>query len=110
MNWEEAKSRTIAQWEGIRDSIGKVDEVTLLTDINAVSDLCQLAKTEAFEHGDIVKCHFCPAYEQFGGCKEVCGELSDLVARKEWDEMREMIQGFIDTLRTMKPPAEHTVH
>ena len=110
MNWEEAKTGTITQWEAIRDSIGVSDEVTLLTDINAVSDLCQLAKGEAVQHDDLVKCHFCPAYEQFGGCKQVCGELSDLAVRKDFDAMRDMIQSFIDRLQTLDPPPEPHAH
>jgi hypothetical protein len=110
MQWEEAKRNTLTLWSSIRDSIGTADPVTLLTEINGITDLCVVSRSEAQEHGDLVKCHYCPAYSQFGGCKDVCGELSDLVARKQWDELRAMIQGFIDTLETMETPPEPVAH
>ena len=110
MNWEEAKRNTIEVWSSIRDSIGTADELELLTEINSIDDLCVLSRNEASEHGDNVKCHFCPAYQQFGGCKAVCGELSELVTRKEWDAMRGIVQNFIDTIETMELPADHSVH
>jgi hypothetical protein len=104
MNWQEAKRSTIAIWQSIHDSIGTTDPVSLLTEINGITDLCALAKDEATTHGDLAKCHYCPAYEQFGGCQEVSAMLSDLVVRHEWQELRARIEDFIARLERMDAP------
>lgn len=104
MNWEDAKKSTIDTWRSIYDSVGTADPVTLLTEINAIGDLCELAKEEATPAHDLDKCHYCPAYQQFGGCREVSAMLSELVARHEWPELRARIQGFIHQLEHMEAP------
>jgi hypothetical protein len=104
MNWEAAKQSTLDMWRSIHASVGTADPLTLLTEINAVTDLCGLAKEEATAKSDPVKCHYCPAYEQFGGCREVSAALSELVARREWIELRERIESFIDRLERMEAP------
>ena len=104
MNWEAAKQSTLEMWRSIHASVGTADPVTLLTEINAVTDLCALAKEEAAAKSDLVKCHYCPAYEQFGGCREVSAALSELVARREWTELRKRIEDFIDRLEHMEAP------
>ena len=104
MNWEAAKQSTLQMWRSIHASVGTADAVTLLSEINAVTDLCALAKEEADTRGDLAKCHYCPAYEQFGGCREVSAALSELVARREWTELRGRIESFIDRLERMEAP------
>jgi hypothetical protein len=104
MNWDEAKQTTLALWRSIHDSVGQADPVALLTDINGISDLCALAKEEAETAHDLVKCHYCPAYEQFGGCREVSALLSELVARRDWPELRARIATFIQQLEKMEAP------
>ena len=104
MNWVEAKRSTLVLWQSIYDSVGTADPVTLLTEINAISDLCALARDEATAHGDLAKCHYCPAYEQFGGCREVSSMLSELVAKRDWDELRTRIKQFISQLDRMETP------
>lgn len=104
MNWEEAKRSTLELWRGIHASVGVADPVALLTEINAVSDLCALAKEEAQSASGLVKCQYCPAYEQFGGCREVSAELSELVARRAWPELEAQIAGFIERLERMEAP------
>jgi hypothetical protein len=104
MNWEEAKHSTIDLWRSIHASVGTADSLSLLTEINAVTDLCALAKEEASAKNDTAKCSYCPAYEQFGGCREVSAALSELVARREWGELRGRIESFIDRLEHMEAP------
>ena len=104
MNWEEAKQNTLNLWRSIYDSVGEADPVSLLTEINVISDLCALAKEESNAAHDLVKCHYCPAYQQFGGCSQVSGLLSELVARRDWAELRVQIAAFIQQLERMEAP------
>jgi hypothetical protein len=111
MNWEEAKQSTLRLWRSIHDSVGRADAVSLLTEINAISDLCELAKEEATTRRDLAKCHYCPAYEQFGGCREASGLLSELAARRDWPELRLQIASFIRQLeRTEAPGPLQIIH
>jgi hypothetical protein len=104
MNWEEAKQNTLRMWRSIHDAVGVADPVTLLTEINAIGDLCTLAKEEAAPAHDLASCHYCPAYQQFGGCREVSALLSELVAERDWPELRRRIEGFIQQLERMEAP------
>ncbi|HVR28993.1 MAG TPA: hypothetical protein VMS86_05605 [Thermoanaerobaculia bacterium] len=104
MNWEDAKQSTLRLWRSIYDSVGEADPVALLTEINAISDLCAVAKEEAAVAHDLDKCHYCPAYQQFGGCRQVSALLSELVARRDWPELRVQISSFIQQLERMEAP------
>jgi hypothetical protein len=104
MDWQEAKQNTLQVWSAILASLGRQDEVGLLTEINAITDLCEMAKEVA--HGDLKTCLYCPAYQQFGGCREVSAKLSELVVDKDWAELRRMVQQVIGQLEGMRLPPE----
>jgi hypothetical protein len=104
MNWEDAKQSTLRLWRTIYDAVGREEPLTLLTEINAISDLCTLASEEAHTVHDLASCHYCPAYQQFGGCRSVSALLSELVARRDWPELRLQISSFIDQLERMEAP------
>jgi hypothetical protein len=112
MNWQEAKESTLRLWQSIYDSVGTADPVQLLTEINAIGDLCSLAKEEAETQHELAKCNYCPAFQQFGGCREVSGILSELVAERKWEELRANIRQFMRQLERMEAPGalEPTVH
>jgi hypothetical protein len=105
MDWHQAHDSTLALWVGIRDRIGEADPVELLTDINTVNDMCVKAKEEAgapWGH-----CHYCLFYQQYGGCKEVSGRMSEAIVSKDWGELRRLLDDFIAHLRQMEiPPPE----
>jgi hypothetical protein len=104
MNWEEAKQSTLRFWRSIYDSIETADPIELLTEINTITDLCEVAKEEAETVHDLAKCHYCPAYEQFGGCRPASAALSELVAERNWPELRLRIGEFIAQLEGMRAP------
>lgn len=99
MEWNEAKSNTLDTWGRIRRAVDKKDELELLTEINAICDLCVAAKQDAGEGNE--PCPHCPAYEQFGGCRQVNAEMSALVVEKDWDGLRQAVDDFIADLRDM---------
>lgn len=105
MTWKEAQEGTIRQWTGIRDSVGTADTVTLLTDINAVCDLCSKSD-EAKGETPFGRCDYCLFYQQFGGCKEVSARMSELVAERRWDEVRALVDDMIAKTRVMELPPD----
>lgn len=104
MDWQQAKNGTLRQWLGIRDSIESEDEVRLLTEINAVCDLCDTARSEA--PGPEERCDHCHFYQQFGGCQEINWTMTQRVTERDWDGLRALVDGFIAQLREMDRPAE----
>ena len=100
MDWEEARNGTLREWERIRASIGRAEEVALLADINAVCDLCRVASEEAGEGGD--RCASCLGFEQFGGCQEANLAMSELVVAKDWDGLRGLVDNFIEALTNLE--------
>jgi hypothetical protein len=99
MSWTEAIEATHRQWTAIRDSIGEADEVELLTEINAVCDLCE--KAEAEEGSGIGRCRRCLFYQRFGGCQEVSARMSEAVIERDWDRLRHLVDETIGGLRSL---------
>ena len=105
MTWKEAQEGTIRQWESIRDAIGTADTVTLLTEINAVCDLCEKSD-EVKGETPFGRCDYCLFYQQFGGCREVSARLSELTVDGRLDEVRALVDDMIAKTALMKVPAE----
>ena len=74
MEWAEAKERTLELWTRIRRMADEPDELALLTEINAMCDLCDKAREEAGVES-LEMCPHCLAYQQFGGCRAVNAEI-----------------------------------
>lgn len=102
MDWQEAKNGTIRQWIRVRDCVASEDEVLLLTEINAVCDLCEISRAEA--PGPEERCDYCHFYQQFGGCQEISWQMTQRVTEHDWDGLRELIDGFIGRLHEMDRP------
>ena len=103
MDWQEARESTIELWQGIAKAVDRQDPVELLTEINAVCDLCFAAHEQAPAALD--RCRHCLAFQQFGGCREVNGLMSEKVVEKDWDGLRELIDQFISLLEGLETPA-----
>ena len=104
MTWNEAKTGTIRQWEAIRDAIGSADTVELLTEINAVCDLCEKSDQEAGT--PFGRCNSCLFLQQFGGCREVSARLSELVVSGKLDEVRVLVDDMIRKTESLVLPEE----
>ena len=103
MTWKEAINGTVRQWTTIRDAIGVAEPVDLLAEINAVCDLCE--KSEAEAGSAIERCRYCLFYQQFGGCQEMSGRMSEAVIEKDWDRLRLLVDQMIEGLGTLEAPA-----
>lgn len=99
MDWKEARDSTLVYWKELRDVLHEKDETELLTDINAVNDLCQKARNEA--DGAWGRCRFCIAYQQFGGCTGVSLRMSECVVDRDLAALRELVDWFIEQLESL---------
>lgn len=99
MDWQEAQRAALANWRGIREAIGGHDEVELLTEINAVFSFCEKAEESA--GSPIGRCRHCLAYQQFGGCRGISGEMSLRVAKRDWEGLTELVDTFIRQLEEL---------
>jgi hypothetical protein len=106
MNWTEAIEGTLRQWTAIRDSIGEADEVELLTEVNAVCDLCE--KSDDEQGSGVGRCRQCLFYQQFGGCQDVSLRMGEAIIEKDWDRLRRLIDETIHGLRSLTLPVEAT--
>ena len=103
MDWEEARDRELAHWLAVREAVSTTSQVELLTEINAADALCQKSREEA--DGAPGFCDRCLFYQQFGGCRAATGRMSDLVAAREWEGLRELLDDYIAHLRALRVPA-----
>ena len=102
MDWAEAKEGTLKLWRRIRRLLDEPDELKLLTEINAMCDLCDAAREQ--EPESLEMCGHCLAYQQFGGCRAVNAEMSELVVAREWEELKVRVDGFIESLKGIELP------
>jgi hypothetical protein len=102
MSWNEARESTLRQWSTIRGLVGTADTVTLLTEINAVCDLCE--KSDQVAGTGIGRCDYCLFYQQFGGCQEISARMSEAVVEKDWDKVRSLIDEMIGKMKTLELP------
>lgn len=102
MSWEEARNRELAHWSAVREAVGTASQVELLTEINAADALCEKSRAEAGE--GLSFCDRCLFYQQFGGCREVTGRMSDRAAARDWEGLRELLDGYIAHLRALRVP------
>jgi hypothetical protein len=101
MNWEEARNRELAHWSAVRDAIGAAGSLELLIEINASNAFCDKARET---DGPIDYCARCLFYRQFGGCRESSGRMSELVAQRDWQGLRALVDEFIADLHTFAVP------
>ena len=99
MSWEEARDRELAHWSAVRDAIGTASQVELLTEINAADAFCERAREETADPAGL--CSRCLFYQQFGGCRATGGRMSERVAERDWEGLREMVDEVIGRLRAL---------
>ena len=103
MSWEEARNRELAHWSAVRDAIGTASPVELLTEINAADAFCEKAREEACGPAEL--CARCLFYQQFGGCRETGGRMSEQVAARDWEGLQAMVNEVIAHVRALEVPA-----
>ena len=90
MDWQTAKGKTLEYWIKVRDSLDTLDEVELLREINAVNDLCEVAKEES--HGE------------FGGCMGISLRMSECIVDGRMEELHILVDEFISNLEGLQIP------
>jgi hypothetical protein len=103
MSWEEARQREIAHWSALRDAIGTAAPVELLTEINAADAFCEKVREGADEPVDF--CSRCLFFQQFGGCRETGGRMSERVAAGDREGLRVLVDQVISQLRALDIPS-----
>jgi hypothetical protein len=102
MSWEEARDRELAHWSAIRDTIGTAAPVELLIEVNAADAFCDKARDEAGDPIDM--CTRCLFYQQFGGCRQTSGRMSERIAERDWEGLRAMVDEVIAHVRALEVP------
>jgi len=106
MSWEDARKHELAHWTTVRDAIGTADPVELLTEINATDAFCEKVRvgTGGLAGEPVDYCSRCLFYEQFGGCRETSGRMSERVAAGDREGLRVMVNNVISQLRELDVP------
>ena len=100
LSWEQARNRELDHWSAIRDVIGTASPVELITEINAADALCE--KSREGGEGPIDYCGRCLFYQQFGGCRQPSGRMSESVAARDWEGLRLQVDEIIAHLRALE--------
>jgi hypothetical protein len=108
-DWADARRRTVAKWQAIRFAAGHEHPLDLLEEVNAADALCAEADKERDAAGEGRRCDHCLMYQQFGGCQEVLGRLSERIAAHDWPAVRSYADEMLARLQALEPPASGPV-
>jgi hypothetical protein len=106
ITWTDARTLTLAKWRDIQTALAEPDPLELITEINAVCSLCERAKAEAKLHGAWWPCRYCAAFEQFGGCADLQGRLTEAIVRSDWQRASALVAEAIADLEALELPPQ----
>ncbi|MBI3921168.1 MAG: hypothetical protein HY318_07100 [Armatimonadetes bacterium] len=112
MDWNEAKAQCLVKWERISDQVGRANSAQLLREVTEPCALChkaddrQAAAQDAGGPRAKLKCLFCLAYTDYGGCLDRIDDLTSAVVSEEWDTVRDRVEDMIAWINKMELPAE----
>lgn len=107
ITWTDAKALTLAKWRDIQTALAQPDSLELITEINTVCSLCERAKEHARSHGTRLTCRYCLAFQQFGGCSDLRGHLSEAISRNDWEKAGELVAKAIADLEALELPPQN---
>lgn len=103
LEWQAARESVAEIWTRIRDGALSLDEVEMLTEINAVCDFCSVAKRAS--GGTLDPCPYCPFYEQFGGCQPITLAIGERLVAGDRQAIAEIASQFLADLERLELPA-----
>ena len=77
VRWEQAQRRAVKHWQRIVDGIGRRDTLAVVSEINELSALCEMAREDA--GGEAERCAHCVVFGDAGQCVDTRLDISALL-------------------------------
>ena len=86
VRWDQAQRRAVKHWQRILDGIGRRDALAVVSEINELSALCEMAREDA--GGEAGRCAHCVVFADANQCVDTRLDISALVLDGRLDEAR----------------------
>ena len=101
MEWTEARDRNLRRWREILDGIGRTDRTALLTRINEVSEVCELARDDAGAAPE--RCAHCLVFTSGEECLDTRWKITQALLEDELDTARALVRGVVARTAAARP-------
>lgn len=101
VRWNKAQERSVRHWRGILDSIGRRDAMAIVSELNELSALCEMAGEES--GGEARRCRHCVVFQDAGGCADTRLHISGALLSGEMDEARAATLAVIELITDARP-------
>lgn len=102
VRWNEAQERSVKHWRRILDSIGRRNALAVVSELNELSALCEMAGEEA--GGEDERCSHCVVFGDARQCADTRLDISAFVLNGEMDQARAATQAVVDRIAAATPP------
>jgi hypothetical protein len=99
--WNEAQRRSIRHWRRILDSIGRRDAMAIVSELNELSALCEMAREDA--GSDAERCRHCVVFASADDCTETRMDISAFVLNGELDQARAATLAVVERIQDASP-------
>ncbi len=100
--WDQAQRRSIRHWHRILDSIGRRDAIAVVTELNELSALCEMAGEDA--GGDTKRCRHCVVFSSAENCVDTRMDISAFVLNGQLDKARAATLAVVERIQAASPP------
>jgi len=100
--WDQAQRRSIRHWHRILDSIGRRDAMAVVSELNELSALCEMACEEA--GSDTERCRHCVVFTSAVDCANTRMDISAFVLNGELDKARAATLAVVERIQAASPP------
>lgn len=101
--WELAQERSIRHWRRILESIGRRDGMAIVSELNELSALCEMAGEEA--GGGPERCRHCVVFANAANCADTRLDISAFILNGEMEKARAATTAVVGRIRVAGPPA-----
>ncbi len=102
VRWNQARDRSVRHWRWILDSIGRRDAMTIVTELNELGALCEMAVEQA--GGEEGHCRHCFVFGDARHCVDTRLDISALVLTGDTDKARAATMAVVERISAARPP------
>ncbi len=102
VRWDQAQRRAVKHWQQVVDGIGRRDPLAVVSEINELSALCEMAREDA--GGEAGRCAHCVVFADAGQCVDTRLDITALLLDDQLDGARTAGETVVRRIAAASPP------
>ncbi len=103
VRWNQARERSVRHWRRIHDCSGRRGPMAIVSELNELSALCEMAGQEA--GGEDERCSHCVVFGDARQCADTRIDISAFLINGEADRARAATMAVVERIATARPRA-----